>query len=464
MQSVTLFPYPALKFIPRLFLVFLVLGICGCQFANFGKQAAITPGANTNPCVVLALPNSGPYAPWGKKIKAGADLAIEELRKTGTNVQLHTLNTEDPLWITKLRALPEMCVLVGGPLQEKSYLEAKKSGVLAEKAFFTFLPALQSGEEGIVAWRFFPSPQDQIEALKKVGVNDLNVRTYGAFYPEDAYGRKMTDLLEKALQREHIPLQKASYNPSMPSAWSKSAAGLIKPEKMENSNQVIPQTSFEALFVPDSWKHMDMITTSLLYNGEDRLILMGTNLWESALSGKPVAKPAKYELAIFPAAWNSAKAPKKLTDANADFWMALGFDFANFASYLGLTTKPESLLITSLAQKSSPKIRANAPISWNDTGIASQNLYIFQISSKGMKPLDVEQFKRTRANTMERAALRFQGIREADLAPQPEPQPVMEMAPLGQPPVEQPVLPRVEQAPLSTVPQSSYKLRLPTKK
>ena len=34
---------------------------------------------------------------------------------------------------------------------------------------------------------------------------------------------------------------------------------------------------------------MNLLTTSLMYNGEDRLVLLGTTLWEQGLDGKTVA-------------------------------------------------------------------------------------------------------------------------------------------------------------------------------
>lgn len=54
---------------------------------------------------------------------------------------------------------------------------------------------------------------------------------------------------------------------------------------------------------------MNLLTTSLMYNGEDRLVLLGTTLWEQGLDGKTVAEPDRYALAVFPAAWDATQAP-----------------------------------------------------------------------------------------------------------------------------------------------------------
>ena len=55
---------------------------------------------------------------------------------------------------------------------------------------------------------------------------------------------------------------------------------------------------------------MPMLTTALAYNGEDRLVLMGTTLWEQGLSGKSVVNTERFALAVFPGAWNQARAPR----------------------------------------------------------------------------------------------------------------------------------------------------------
>lgn len=445
--------------------------LCGCQLAGFGKKDRVPEGgANKNPCFVLALPASGPYAPLGRKIGNGARLAVEEMKATGVNARLETIDTEASGWLARLEGLPEECAIVGGPLQEKAYLSAKKAGLLEKRVFFAFLPSLQQGEEGMLAWRFFPAPHDQVDALSRFGMEEMNINSYGAFYPDDNYGKKMTDLFEKNLSSKNIPLKKASYNPKVPSSFKNAAATLINPEKIPPRYQPIPRTDFEAIFLPDSWKNMDAVTNALIANGEDRLILMGSTLWEPQLSGKAPANAAKYELAVFPGARNESKAPKKLRDAKADFWGALGYDFANFAAWIGLTARVDPVIVTTMAQKASPKIRGMAPISWNNAGRASQSLYIFQVTPQGAKPVNPELLKRTRTAIHERAALRYQGIRDAQFNTPVEEEPIVSANPVAEEPAPQPTaIPRAAPArpdapPLSNVPQSSYKLRLPSKK
>ena len=446
-----------------------LLMLAACQMP-FGKRDAAqirpaTPAAAQGPCVVLALPASGPYAPIGGKISRGAGLARQELAADGIKIRLETVNTEAPDWLSRLSALPPECAVVGGPLQARNYAQARSAGAVDQRAFFTFLPSLEQGDEGARAWRFFPSPQDQIDALISFATNDLNIRTYGAFYPTDAYGARMTGMLEQSLAGQNMVLHKASYDPADVSSWSTAVAPLIHATQAEGSSTPVPQTAFEALFLPDSWKSMDMLTTSLLYNGEDRLVLLGTTLWEQSLSGKTVPNAEKYALAVFPGAWNAARAPRALQAPGNDFWVALGYDFTRFAVNLGLNSRLSAPEITARAGRAAQMIRAMAPITWDSAGVAHQQLFIFQASPSGMTPLDLGQVQQTRAAVLQRAALRMQGLPAVDA----EGNPLVPGLPpaAGQTPDQSgTVQPGATPSalPLSSTPQPSYKLRLPTRR
>lgn len=447
-------------------LVALAFSLCGCQFP-FGKRDATptAPEAPQQTCVVLALPASGPYAPIAAKIKRGATAAQQELTAAGGKLRLETVNTAAANWLDTLAALPASCAVVGGPLREAAYEQAQKSGALEQRAFFSFMPTLKSGEEGARAWRFFPGPQDQIDALVGFATDELGIRSYGAFHPADTYATRMTGLLAQTLGKRNIPLRQATYNAADPTSWSDAAVPLVNPIMAEGSSTPVPQTEFEALFLPDSWKNIDMITQSLLYNGEDRLVLLGTTLWEQSLSGRQVPRAENFALAVFPGAWNAQRAPGALRAQGNDFWTALGYDFVNFAAALALNSRLTTPEITARSRRAASAARAMAPLTYDNAGVAHQKLHLFQVSPAGMKPLDVTQFRETRAAVLERAALRMQGLPSVDaqgnpLVPGTPGAPATPAADSGQTAGATPT--GISGAPAyDTTPRPSYKLRLP---
>lgn len=340
-------------------------------------------------CLVLALPG-GPYAPITARIQNGAAAAQKELTAAGVNVEVKQLNTDSPDWLNQLAALPPSCTVVGGPLHAPAYTAAKAAA--SNRAMFTFLPQLSPGEEGHKAWRFFPSPLDQVNALLRFTRQELGITSYGAFYPSDTYGTRMTGIFDQAVKAQGGTVKTLSYPTADMSVWTRQAGQLLNPRLV---NKVpISGATFQALFLPDSWKNMEMVTTSLFYHGEDRQILMGTTLWEQGLSGQNSLGTFKYELAVFPGAWNPALAPPALQAAGGvDFWTALGYDFIRFGSAMGISGPASAATITASAQHAQFMAWSMAPMQWNAQGIANQHLFLFTPTATGFAPLDATAFK-----------------------------------------------------------------------
>ena len=223
----------------------------------------------------------------------------------------------------------------------------------------------------------------------------------------------MTGLLDQKLTGMGITLHSASYTPGQSSTWAaRPPRSSIRPPQ-ENITAPIPQTQFEALFLPDSWKNMNLLTTSLMYNGEDRLVLLGTTLWEQGLDGKTVAEPDRYALAVFPAAWDATQAPAALRAPGTDFWVALGYDFVRFAVRMAFDSRPPAATVN--AQAANMKIQwAMAPLSWDEKGIAHQKLHLFQPGANGMEPLDLTRFRNMREAILQRAAPAHAGLPTVD--------------------------------------------------
>lgn len=347
-------------------------------------------------CYVMALPLSGNYEPIGRKVARGANAAQQEMARNGLNVDLKLLDTENPQWLDQLAALPSQCVAVGGPLRPDAYAAAKARGLTSQRAFFTFFPQLDTQEEGVTAWRFFSSPQDQVEAVLRFA-RDLGLSQYAALYPEEPYGRRMTDLFLQAAGTGVV--KTAAYPPDNPKAWNKITREFVG-GRMVNKTPV-SSASFQAVFLPDSWDKDVVLIPYLFFHGEDRLLLMGTALWEQSLSGNVKVDTNNLELAVFPGAWNSATptaAAASLIDALAaageqtDFWVGLGYDFVRFASALGLTDAWNPQEVNTSIAKAQNMPWSMAPIRWNQ-GKAGQQLFLFTPTASGFELANPDVFR-----------------------------------------------------------------------
>lgn len=352
-------------------------------------------------CYALVLPMSGPYSSISWNIVKGANIAQEELISGGVDVEVIIINSEAVDWLEKLKQLPQKCIIIGGPLQAEIYAVIRERNILSNKIFFTFLPSIGEGDEGITAWRFFSSPEDQILALLRFS-HKLDITTCGVLYPEDGYGRKMTELFVKLAEQSGISVMTTGYNPRDTSNWSKLLANVTKTRMI--GKVPVPSTPFQAVFLPDSWKNIEVLLPYLFFQGEDRLVLMGTNLWEQGLSHVEKNFIRNMDLAIFPGSWN--KSTPNATAAmlierfimdnqeEPDFWVGLGYDFIRFSSALNIhEVNWQASQVNKSIEKAQQMDWSIAPIYW-EKGKAQQKLFLFYPTSSGSKLLNTSLFKK----------------------------------------------------------------------
>lgn len=372
-------------------------------------------------CYALVLPMSGPYSSIGWNIAKGANIAQEELINLGLDIEIVVINTEATDWIGKLEQLPQQCIIVGGPLQSETYAVIKDNKILSNKIFFTFLPSLGEGDEGINAWRFFPSPEDQILALLRF-VHELNITSCGVLYPEDGYGRKMTKLFAQLAQQSGMSVVTAGYSPDDTSNWSKLLVNFTKTKMI--GKVPVPSTPFQAVFLPDSWKNIEILLPYLFFQGEDRLVLMGTNLWEQGLSYKEKNFVRNMDLAVFPGSWDkstpSATAAMLIerfaidSQEEPDFWVGLGYDFVRFSSVLNLhDVNWKASQVNECIEKAQQMDWSIAPIHWSK-GKAQQKLFLFCPTSSGSSLLNLSVFKK-RLDAIKRRHARRISAAERDM-------------------------------------------------
>lgn len=350
--------------------------------------------------VVLALPMSGQYGKLSSKIVNGARAACDEMSSAGTKVSLVVIDTDKPDWVDKVNALPAEATVIGGPLRRSDYQKAKAAGITGKRAMLTFLPSLDSGDEGRVAWRFFSSANDQVDALLAF-TSRLGVTSYGVLYPADSFGERMASLFEsKAKGQGASNVYRSSYDPKNPTGWAASVRSLLDASKA---------SPMKAVFLPDSWKNMDSLVPNLFYYKETNQILLGTSLWEQGLAGGAYVSGQHYNRAVFPAAWNSAEPPAAAKNlqtrlsasgkGEADFWAGLGYDFARVSARMGLTPGWTAGSVNSALSAASSMNWSIAPISWSG-GNASQRMFLFSPKDNGLGPVNEAAFRTSRETAM----------------------------------------------------------------
>ncbi|MFA9395965.1 MAG: penicillin-binding protein activator [Halodesulfovibrio sp.] len=383
--------------------------------------------------IALALPLTGPYGTIGWKILRGAGIAHWQLTNSGHNFALKVINTESPTWEQELAELPEGFTIVGGPLRKEIFRKIHDRDLTEKHAFFSFLSSLPAGTEGEDGWRFFSSPKDQVRTLLNFAQFDLGINNFAALYPNENYGRKMVELFtERAQQQTQSPVMTASYAPNEPRGWSKDVKNILIKSDRENKEfqadngtfedqlnskmstgqykEMPYRPAFKAVFLPDSWKNMESIIPHFFFHQEDRAVFLGPTLWEQGLSAGKKLESRYYKLAVFPGMWNPftpTDASKQLVQAmndaglgKPDAWVGLGYDFIRLAA--GMGSMPSDWDDDTVNEKLASAQNMDwsiAPISWDEDGNASENLFLFRPSRNGFVPVNPEAFA-NRVNTV----------------------------------------------------------------
>jgi hypothetical protein len=353
--------------------------------------------------LALALPLSGQYGAIGEKVALGAEIARQEFEAAGHTVNIIVIDTEQTAWLAQLAALPQSASIVGGPIRAQDYTAAREYGLTSSRAFFTFLPTLPSAagvDEGSIAWRFFPSPDDQISALLRL-TRSLGITSYAVLMPDDAYARRMADLFESRARAAGDAVAGRAVYPQDQAEWNAFIASFLNTDK----NAVRPPgVGHQAVFLPDSWKNMENLIPNLFYFRETRQVLMGTTLWEQALSAQQFGDPQYYKLAVFPGPWKikghsgSAESLRlalaRRGTEKAEFWNGLGYDFVRFAATLDIGPIWTGAQVNSLLTRHGFAAWSMAPLRWSPQGKAAQDLFLFTPEVDGYTTVNTDAFRR----------------------------------------------------------------------
>lgn len=387
--------------VPGLFADPALLGMAAGPGTGIGSGTGPHSGRTA-----LILPLSGPFGPIGNKVVAGAAVAKDNLAAQGVRMDVIIIDSEQPGWVNQVAVLPADCVVVGGPLRVEHYADLRAQG-MGGRAVFALLAQLPNpAEEGTTVWRFFTSPQDQVDAVLNFAAGEQGVHSFGVLSPDDSYGQKMTDIFLQAAGQRGLSVATSSYPTGDMKSWTKISGDFVGAVSTERGQIPQARATFDAIFLPDSWKNMDMLISALHYHGAHKKIMLGTLLWEQSLATAKGVNPSTFALAVFPGAFNAQASGNAVLQlqtgmiqrrGTADDWTALGYDFVRFAATLGMNSPQWSA--ASLNSRLAAGVAldwAGAPMSWDSAGRAHRRLFLFQPSRYGMTPLDHEAFRRYR--------------------------------------------------------------------
>lgn len=374
--------------------------------------------------VALVLPLTGRFAATGQKVLRGAGAAQKRLAKQGRKVEITVINADAADWREQLAALPAGVATVGGPLLNVEGLKALAAdGTISRRAVFAFQPDLGAVQEGRQAWRFYPSFQDQARALIDLTSGQLGIRSVAILAPKNRYGQRMAEVFAAEAKAKGVRIASSeTYPPDDHPRWLHSVSKLLKvPDGFRrNKNMPLPMPDFGAVFMPEDWTQAELLASNFHFFEGQHLLFLGTDLWSVGLDNAKDVDDTYFQQAACPGAWwpetNGGRALQAVMDeqnqGQADFWVALGFDFVRLAARLGLAPgfTPQDVNARLAALKDLDY--SMAPVRWNAEGIASQSLYLFTPRKEGKALVDADGMRASIQKSKDRRERRLAMSRE----------------------------------------------------
>ena len=154
---------------------------------------------------------------------------------------------------------------------------------------------LITSKEGVTAenyyvFQHFLTPTQQIRALTKYALDNMNVAIFSILYPKDRYGAEMVKIFREEVQKIGGKVEKAiSYSKTQTDFTAEinkvtgnklTSVDKANPKKKLEAKTLL-SVGFEALFIPDSYLRVKMIAEQLAFYDVRGIKLLGTNLWNS---------------------------------------------------------------------------------------------------------------------------------------------------------------------------------------
>lgn len=242
--------------------------------------------ANTIGCI---LPLSGKFAVYGKKLLNGVQLAAGIIGGINLVIKDSKGDPEEASKAVEELVDQDKVIAIVGPLissvAEKAAETAQRRGVpmmaLSKRAGIP--------ETGDYIFRNFLTNAQQTRTLANHAVKELGIKRFAILYPKDSYGEELMNLFWNdvtLLGGEVVGIE--GYNPDqydfgieIKKLIGMDGVDKKKEKKKEPSKRIWPVIDFEAIFIPDGYEKVGLMSSQLVYNDIDEIQLLGTNSWHS---------------------------------------------------------------------------------------------------------------------------------------------------------------------------------------
>ncbi len=270
------------------------------------------------------LPLSGPFGLYGEELLNGIQLGMGLFNQSAGDQGLELIirdtrgSVEDTIAGIDDLVLKEKVMAIVGPLASGPATAAVKRAQELGVPIITFTQKDGIAKEGDMVFRNFLTPAKEINTILDKSMDEMGMRRFGIFYPDNPYGRFFMNLFwDKVEEKDGTITAVESYKVGETdfAVGIKKMVGLYYPrpdsirqmlEEMENpapdeavaddpereeeagdgtgqekDDEPPPIVDFDAVFVPDNYQQVALIAPQFPFYNVFNVPFLGTSLWLS---------------------------------------------------------------------------------------------------------------------------------------------------------------------------------------
>ncbi|MEC8423578.1 MAG: penicillin-binding protein activator, partial [Myxococcota bacterium] len=302
----------------------------------------------------VMLPLTGEFSPAGQRIKQDIELAVD---RDGGRVELVWVDAaaEDTTatQLVETLVLEEGVVAILGPLLKEHVMEAAETAQAIGVPMVALSQSQKPTEAGGLVFRGFLPLEQQVDALLSHAMDEQGWARFAVLHPQSAYGESTRDLFAAAVERKggevaHVvgyppdakdfleaarELGQKDYEGDRADEWYRMRADAKRAGEDIDKLVLPPAVDFDAIFIPDNWRRVSLVASSLAYEefpvGDfrpnrhaERIPLLGLNGWNNP---RLVEAGAQYvQKAIFVDAFDPRSDDEAVQRFVTDYREALG--------------------------------------------------------------------------------------------------------------------------------------------
>ena len=234
------------------------------------------------------LPLQGKAQFFGRRALRGIQLAIGafEPQKAPFRIRLIIWDSQgDPVRAregVRVLAAKRHVIAIIGPLLSHTTEAAAQEAEEQKVPLITLSPLQGVAYTGEHVFQNSLTYASQVKTLVAYAFKELGIHTYAILYPRNSYGLTFKGLFQQEVEQWGGKVVVSASYADDQTDFGKVIKGMVRYEKSPDPKEdPKPIINFEAMFIPDDFKRLNLVVPQLAYYDITEVQLLGTNGWNS---------------------------------------------------------------------------------------------------------------------------------------------------------------------------------------